>query len=158
MTMEEAANRWTEIMDFAIRRGEAQTALLAAHRILDLSTIGYNDAVGGAKLCEGCDERVKARLVLETQHLKAYLEGKDPRPMCAGTPSAIRHLCPRCGTYTDRVETSRKYPLELRCSKCQEDPEKCPRCKGKGWTKGLTPGGSRVISAACSECNGTGKR
>lgn len=166
--MEEAVRKWHEVMTFAIGRGEGEAALLGAHRIMDLVELGFKDAIAGTKICELYRERLRVRIEEEAERLKIHLSGGDPTPMCKMTPEAIEDHCPTCGCKTDRVEPD---PLAVQgsdlgrpkfvCPKCEkgEVPSSyCWRCTGRGWTKGLSPGGSRIIREKCEVCEGTGKR
>ena len=135
-TFEEVVADWREVVVLAVRQGEEKAALASA-------------------------ERIQSSVVAEGERLKAYLEEKTPTPMCKGTPEAVAHACPNCGCRTKRVDPD---PVAVQgsdlgrpkfvCPKCS--PEKCERCDGRGWNKGTTPGGARVVRVKCSECGGDG--
>ncbi len=163
MSTQDQAQAFLESITKAAMQGHGQAARHVGEKAIDLVCDGFTEAIENADICEGCKDKIGLALEPLVEHLNALKGGAagsngGPRPMCKGTPGPIKHACPRCGTYTARVEPSRGNPLELRCSKCQEDPEKCPRCGGRGWSKGTTPGGTRVVRVKCSECNGTGAR
>lgn len=168
MSMRDQAQAFLEAVKKAVAEGQGQAAYQVGERAIDLVCDGFTEAIESSGVCEGCKDKIGFALeplVAQLLALKAAGAGSNgkPVPMCKATAEAIAHACPTCGTMTERVD-----PLAVAvqgsdlgrpkfvCPKCS--PTRCKSCNGKGWNKGTTPGGTRVVRIKCSECEGTGKR
>ena len=163
MISQDKARKFLGAVTKAIEEGHGQSAYQVGDAAIDLVCDGFLEAIESAGVCRGCKDKIGLTLKPLVELLDNLKGPATPRPMCKETPEAIALPCPSCGTMTRRVDPD---PLGILgsdlgrpkfvCPKCS--PEKCARCKGKGWTKGVTPGGSRVARVKCYECHGTGAR
>ena len=161
-------------MQKAVDLGATEIAWLVSGKTIEMMQAIVQETLDQARLCDRCvtsgqasTERMQQRLKLIVDQME---EQANPTPMCKETPSAIAHACPNCGCKTDRVEPdpsavqgsdlSRAKFVCPRCkSKKGEVPSSyCWRCTGRGWVKGISAGGSRIVKEKCGVCEGTGER
>ena len=174
--MEDQAKAFLGSVMKAIEEGHGEAAYQVGDKAIDLVCDGFLEAIMSAGVCEGCKDKIGLALEplveqLEVLKGEASLNaGLTPVPMCKVTPEAIEDHCPTCGCKTDRVDPDPSAVQgsdlgrpKFVCPKCESKTGEIPssycwRCSGRGWVKGISAGGSRIVKEKCGVCEGTGER
>jgi len=168
------ARKFLDEITTAIAHGHGQAAYQVGVAAIDLVSDGFVEAVEGSGICQGCKDKIGWALEPMVKQLEALKReasmnaGLTPAPMCKAVPAAIAFPCPTCGSEAVQVEPDPTADQgrslgrpKFVCPNCEtgEIPSSyCWRCSGRGWVKGISAGGSRIVREKCGVCEGTGKR
>jgi hypothetical protein len=151
MSVAKQAKAFLESITNAIAIGHGQSAYDVGEKSIDLVSDGFLEAVESANVCDDCEKELAKTLQHFVNQLGALRgeaaidAGVRPEPMCKGPEGTIV------------VSGGGEKELQAAIDKLPGELVECSSCKGRGYKKALTPGGTRVVRDPCLRCKGKGK-